>query len=523
MTLRPFAAKRRLGILCLLALNTALLSDRSPAQTPTHGTGVTGIWDITDHKLDDGGTYHIYVKLHAGQPGQAGALSYPWGDRPIGSARWNGEHFQLFAPENKLLAEGDLVGKDLALHLAVGEQKGLPRKAIAVAIEPVPPKLPHSAIKPVPSNSLAMTPPMGWNSWNRFKEAIDDKTVRAMADAMVSNGMRDAGYLYVNIDDTWEGPRDAQGNITTNAKFPNMRALADYVHSRGLKLGLYSSPGHLTCAGYSGSYGHEVQDARTFAGWGIDYLKYDWCSAAKIYGRDDLQAVYQKMGAAIADAGRPIVFSLCEYGWGDVWKWGPQVGGNLWRTTNDINDNWNSMSTIGFSQDSIAAYAGPGHWNDPDMLEVGNGHMTAEEYRTHFSLWSLLAAPLLAGNDIAHMSDDTRSILLNREVIAIDQDPKGKQATLLARTGQQEVWSKPLADGSYAVGLFNRSAVPATVTLDLSALGITDATARDLWRHSDLSIRGTKYPSVVASHGVTLLRVIPAGSRTATLRKSLQN
>ena len=255
----------------------------------------------------------------------------------------------------------------------------------------LPARVPPPALHAVPDNGLARTPPMGWNSWNHFRGKFDDATVRAIADAMASNGMKQAGYVYVNMDDTWELGRDASGHITTNKKFPNMKALADYVHSKGLKLGIYSSPGPLTCAGYEGSYGHELDDAKTYAEWGIDYLKYDWCSAGRLYEDSDMQAVYQKMGDAPRTVGRPIVFSLCQYGRNDVWKWGADVGGNLWRTTGDSSDNWDSITRIGFGQDEHGAFAKSGHWNDPDMLEIGNGGMTDTEYRTHMSLWALLS------------------------------------------------------------------------------------------------------------------------------------
>src|SRR5438445_1459621 len=227
---------------------------------------------------------------------------------------------------------------------------------------------------------------MRWNSWNKLRGSVNDAAVRGMADAMVKSGMKDAGYLYINIDDTWEGTRDEKGIIRTNSKFPDMKALADYVHGKGLKLGIYSSPGPKTCAGYEGSYGHEEDDARTYAAWGIDYLKYDWCGAGRIYKDDEMQAVYQKMGDALQATGRPIVFSLCQYGRNNVWTWGPEVGGNLWRTTGDITDTWESMTRIGFGQHPLAEYARPGHGNDPDMREVGSAGKSDTDYRTQLSL-----------------------------------------------------------------------------------------------------------------------------------------
>ncbi|MDP9170415.1 MAG: glycoside hydrolase family 27 protein, partial [Acidobacteriota bacterium] len=351
------------------------------------------------------------------------------------------------------------------------------------------------------------TPPMGWNSWNHFRGQIDDAGVRGIADAMVSSGMRDAGYTFVNIDDTWEGKRDAIGNITTNPRFPDMKALADYVHGKGLKLGIYSSPGPKTCANYEGSYGHEEQDAKQYAAWGIDYLKYDWCSAGAIYKQDDEHAVYQKMGAALLATGRPIVFSLCQYGAANVWEWGPSVDGNLWRTTGDISDNWKSMTTIGFSQNDLAKWAAPGHWNDPDMLEIGNGGMTAVEYRTHMSLWSMLAAPLLAGNDIRSMTDETKEILLNKDVIAIDQDAAGHQAHRASQTGDQEVWVRDLADGGIAVALFNLGDAEAPMKASWADLGLKRAVkVRDLWTHKDVAGAADSYSATVPPHGVVMLR-----------------
>ena len=258
--------------------------------------------------------------------------------------------------------EGKLLGDEL--HMGTRHQPDSPLTEMVAVRAPAgegayPARLPLPALHKVPYNGLAKTPPMGWNSWNKFAGRVDDAAVRGMADAIATNGMKDAGYVYINIDDTWEGDRDARGNIQTNKKFPDMKALADYVHSKGLKIGIYSSPGPNTCAGYEGSYGHEQQDARTYAEWNIDYLKYDWCGARNLYADDEMQAVYQKMGDALRASGRPIVYSLCQYGRSDVWKWGPEAGGNLWRTTGDIRDTWESMARIGFNQNDLAPWAAP--------------------------------------------------------------------------------------------------------------------------------------------------------------------
>jgi alpha-galactosidase len=381
--------------------------------------------------------------------------------------------------------------------------------------EAFPARLPLPELRDLPDNGLARTPPMGWNSWNKFHDKFDDATVRQMADAMVSSGMRDAGYTYIIVDEGWSSYRDKNGNITGNARFPDMKALADYVHSKGLKIGIYSSPGPQVCGGYQGSYGHEEQDAKTFAEWGYDYLKYDWCSAFGIYQPTpaDLEGAYQKMGEALAKTGRPIVFSLCEYGLGDVWTWGAKTGGNLWRTTFDISDNWASMERNGFSQLDIAQYVQPGHWNDPDMLEVGNGGMTGDEYRTHMSLWAMLSAPLIAGNDLRQMTDESKSILMNREVIAIDQDPAAKSVQVLSVDGKSEVLVRPLEGNAVAVGLFNRGDEPAQISfrwdgLHLGAyLGGRTLTARDLWKHEAVPVTGDSFTAMVPKHGVVLLRV----------------
>jgi len=371
-------------------------------------------------------------------------------------------------------------------------------------------------IAPAQQNGLAARPPMGWNSWNHFHGKVDDATIRAQAEAMVSSGMKAAGYTYINIDDTWQGKRDAQGNIQPNSKFPDMKALADFVHSKGLKLGIYSSPGPLTCAKYEGSYGHELQDARTYAAWGIDYLKYDLCGLRTVMkdaptpeaANKIMVDSYIKMRDALRSTGRPIVYSLCQYGNDAVWRWGTTVGGNSWRTTGDISDHYARMEQIGFSQAGLSRFAGPGHWNDPDMLEVGNGGMTAEEYRTHMSLWAILAAPLLAGNDLTTMTPETIAILTNRDVIAIDQDAAGKQGDRASAEGPIEIWTRSLADGSKAVGVFNRHPSALTTEVDFSKLGFKGAVkAKDLWLEKDLGSISSPYKVTVPGHGVLLLRI----------------
>lgn len=413
--------------------------------------------------------------------------------------------------ERKVQYEGKLAGDEL--HLSTRRRPQDPPTQMVAVRAPagegaMPARNPLPALHKVPDNGLARTPPMGWNSWNKFASRVDDPTVRSIADAMASNGMKEAGYLYINIDDTWEAGRDAQGNIQTNKKFPDMKGLADYVHSKGLKLGIYSSPGPNTCAGYEGTYGHEEQDARTYAAWGIDYLKYDWCGARNLYTDEEMQAVYQIMGDALLKAKRPIVYSLCQYGRQEVWKWGADVGGNLWRTTGDIRDAWDSMTRIGFSQNDLAPWAKPGHWNDPDMLEIGNGAMTNDEYKTHMSLWAILAAPLLAGNDLRSMSPEILAILTNREVIGVNQDKLGKQGARVWQSGEQEVWTRSLKDGAVAVAFFNRSNAAAMITIKPADLKLSGKwKARDLWTHQNVSWSETEYSASVPAHGVVMLRL----------------
>lgn len=359
-----------------------------------------------------------------------------------------------------------------------------------------------SAQTPAP---LAQTPPMGWNSWNKFGCNVSDKLIREMADAMVSTGMQAAGYQYVNIDDCWQVSRDASGTIVADpARFPSgIKALADYVHGKGLKLGIYTDAGTGTCEKRPGSLNHEVQDAKTYASWGIDYVKIDWCNAEGL----DPEVQYAKLRDALAQSGRPIVFSICNWGVKTPWRWGPHIG-NLWRTTGDINDTYDRMSLIGFGQNGLEKFAGPGHWNDPDMLEVGNGGMKRDEYRTHMALWALLAAPLLAGNDLRTMSPETKELLTNSEVLAVDQDKRGVQGHRVWEEGPLEIWVKPLADGSQAVGLFNRSESATKMTLDFKSIGApASAKVRDLLDHKDLGTMQNSYTAEVPMHGVVLARV----------------
>lgn len=387
---------------------------------------------------------------------------------------------------------------------------------------------------------------MGWSTWNHFHHDISDAMVRAQADAMVTSGMRDAGYVYVNIDGGWEGERDADGVLHPNKNFPDMRALGDYIHSKGLKFGIYTGPGPKTCGGAEASYGHEAQDARMFASWGVDFVKYDLCTFREIMaqksgatakstaspasalgyaeimdqepmpvverGDELMREAYTKMHHALLETGRPIVFNICQYGEAKVWEWGPQVGGNMWRTSGDISASYSRVVTIGFDEAGLAPYAGPGHWNDPDSLEVGNGSMTADESRTNFSLWAILAAPLIAGNDLTDMSAETKSILLNKEVIAVDQDPLGKQGDRAYQTGPLEVWSRPLSGGDIAVAMFNGTRIPLVMTLNLAKVGWHgDAAARDLWAHRNIGKIRQHYTAVVPAHGVAMLRLSHTG------------
>ncbi|MBB5328913.1 alpha-galactosidase [Tunturiibacter gelidoferens] len=368
-------------------------------------------------------------------------------------------------------------------------------------------------------NGLAKTPPMGWNSWNKFGcKGLNEKVVRETADTMVSSGMKDAGYQFVILDDCWQTGRDASGNIVADAeRFPSgIKALADYVHSKGLKFGIYTDAGAMTCAKRLGSIGHEYQDAKQYANWGVDYLKEDWCNT--LPGQNS-ESSYTLMRNALADSGRAIVFSICEWGSTKPWLWAGSIG-NLWRATGDIQDCWdckkdwggNGVTQIIDQMNGLETYAGPGHWNDPDMLEVGNGGMTKEESRAHFSMWALFSAPLLAGNDISNMTADTKEILLNKEVIAIDQDPLGRQGRRVKKTGDQEIWSKQLKDGSRAVVLLNRGPAATKIAVSWTDIGYPDslpASVRNLWTANDLGKQNGSYSADVPSHGAVMLTIKP--------------
>jgi alpha-galactosidase len=493
----------RIAVLCLFAASA-------------YAADLTGNW-VVSQDMQDGTFRKTYFDLREQDGRIAGHIRVTQFYYSIKESKGGADGFMLIGSlmdghnERTVTYTGKLQGDEL--HLSQAGRGGVPGPIVIGRRAPAgegsyPKRVDLPALHKVPANGLAQTPPMGWNSWNKFHGRVDDAAVRGMADAIASNGMKEAGYIYVNIDDTWEGARDAAGNIQSNKKFPDMKALADYVHSKGLKLGIYSSPGPNTCAGYEGTYQHEAQDAKTYAAWGIDYLKYDWCSARNIYTDEEMQAVYQKMGDALRAAGHPIVFSLCQYGRADVWKWGPEVGGNLWRTTGDISDRWDSMTRIGFNQDELAPYAAPGHWNDPDMLEIGNGGMNDDEHRTHMSLWSILAAPLLAGNDLREMTQSIKDILMNREVIAVDQDKAGHQGHRIAKTDTQEIWVRDLAGNAKAVALFNRGGDAARMSIKWSDAGASPKSkARDLWTQSDVKIDGAEFSTTVPSHGVVMLRV----------------
>jgi alpha-galactosidase len=374
-------------------------------------------------------------------------------------------------------------------------------------------------------DGLALTPPMGWNSWNTFAANIDEDLIKGTADTMIANGMRDAGYVYIVVDDCWEAmERDANGNIVPDPKkFPHgMKALGDYLHSKGFKFGIHSCAGTLTCGGYPGGRGHEFQDALSYASWGVDFLKYDWCS----HGTADARETYKTMRDAIHKAGRPMVFSLCEWGQNKPWEWAQDVG-HMWRTTGDImagydtrqrwESGWKLILDLQYTlvtnegPNGIAQYAGPGHWNDPDMLEVGNKGLTLPESRAHFSLWCVIAAPLIAGNDVRHMTKEVQAILTEKDVIAIDQDSLGKEGWRLRAETGREIWVRPLSGDQWAICVLNTGASAADITTDWSAIPILNGqySVRDVWAKKDLGTTSAPRTDHVESHDVMLFRLTP--------------
>lgn len=375
---------------------------------------------------------------------------------------------------------------------------------------------------------LALTPPMGWNTWNTFASNINETLIKETADAMIANGMRDAGYVYIVIDDTWEAKqRDAQGNLVADPKkFPSgLKALGDYLHAKGFKFGIHNCAGTKTCAGFPGGRGHEYQDALMYASWGVDFLKYDWCE----HGTADARETYKTMRDALHTAGRPIVFSLCEWGQNKPWEWATDVG-HLWRTTGDIYDSydgrkswemgWKRILDLQYSlvesngPDGIGKYAGPGHWNDPDMLEVGNPGLTFAESRAHFSLWCVIAAPLIAGNDVRKMTPEVRALFTDKDVLAVDQDPAGKQGfRALADPGKNiEIWMKELSNGEWAVCALNTGSAPAELKIDWEYLEWQlkgHYSLRDLWTKQPAGDTKTTKVVRVDSHDVVLYRLTP--------------
>lgn len=441
------------------------------------------------------------------------------GKRPLRFAAENlPEGLSLSAPSGRITGHLEKPG-EYEITLIAKNELGEARRTLRLVV----------------GDTIALTPPMGWNSWNCWGCAVDEEKIRQAADAMVESGLADHGWQYINIDDCWMvkcdsddpvvgGPtRDEYGRILTNERFPDMKALTDYVHARGLKIGTYISPGPWTCQRFEGSWRHEQLDARRFAEWGFDYLKYDWCGYGSIARRPSLEQMkepYIFMRLCLDRVDRDIVYSLCQYGMGEVWKWGAEVGGNCWRSTGDIVDTWGSMSGIGFAQDEIAPYAGPGHWNDPDMLVVGkvgwgpnlrDSRLTPNEQYTHISLWSLLCSPLLIGCDLTQLDEFTLNLLTNDEVLEVNQDPLGRQARRVSQDGYLEVWAKKMEDGSVAASLFNRDETPKTVTARWSDLGLSGAMrVRDLWRQKDIGTFENAFETEVPRHGVVLVRLRPS-------------
>ncbi|MDO9254941.1 MAG: putative Ig domain-containing protein [Bacteroidales bacterium] len=451
------------------------------------------------------------ASVTAARPGKPFLFTIPAsGDRPMTFEALNLPKGLNLDPNSGIISgKVDLKG-EYKVVLKAKNEKGVDSRELTISI----------------GDRICLTPPMGWNSWNCWGLAVDEQKVIASAHTYLNKGLMNHGWTYVNIDDGWEirgdlnPKRDPEGNILTNEKFPDMKRLGDSIHALGLKFGIYSSPGPLTCGGYTASYQHEEQDARSYASWGIDYLKYDWCSYGNI-AKDATLAEYKKpyfvMRDALNKVDRDIVYSLCQYGMGDVWKWGDEVGGNLWRTTGDITDTWESLREIGFGQVKNQPYAKPGNWNDPDMLIVGwvgwgpslhPTRLTPDEQYTHISLWCLLSAPLLIGCDLQRLDEFTLNLLTNDEVIALNQDPLGSQAKQTLVDGDIQVWVKEMADGSKAFGVFNLGGKTANFILEPEKAGLKPGgELRDLWRQKSMGKAGNLISVAIPSHGVMLYKL----------------
>jgi alpha-galactosidase len=509
-----------------LAASAVLLASRA-AFAATPSLGLSGTWEFTIGRLADGRDLNGYFVLEA-QGGRLSGHAVHYGMRfDIRKATLDGERFSFDDAlasvagqiENDRLVftanYGDDAPYSQILDSSIMHVPSAPRgvrdrfiaRRVPAGTGAAPPPIALPAVRDLPHNRLAQTPPMVWGAWYSLTIAITDPLIREMADALVSSGLRDAGFNVLNMEVGWTGTRDASGRLRSNHKFPDMKSLAQYVHSRGLKLGICTSPGPVDCTGYLGSHGHEERDARTFAEWGIDYIKHDMCSANATYRPADERSLYQKMGAALQASGRPIVYSLCQYGSADVWTWGARAGGNLWRVSSDIFDTWESVREIGFDTPDLSAYAGPGRWNDYDYLMLGLGTLTEDEYRTQMTHWCMLASPLITSVDPRKLTQFEKSVLLNRELIAVDQDVKGKPGSCVARSGSTQIWKRTLSDG-YAVALYNLGELPATLQLDANALGLSAIThARDLWTHRDVALANGRLNVRVPRHGAAIYRL----------------
>ena len=487
---------------------------------------IDGTWEVIIGRLADGRDLKAYFVLRQEQGRLTGKAVHYGMDFQLRDGRIEGDAFSF---EDLASVEGRLEGDRLIFtanyeddapysqvldntvlkvpSLPTGRRREFVARRVPSGTEAAPPRIELPLLHKLPSNGLVPTPPMVWGAWYGFTIGITDPMIREMADALASSGLRDAGFNVLNMEVGWTGQRDARGRLSANPKFPDMKGLADYVHSRGLKLGICTSPGPVDCTGYIGSHGHEEQDAKTFAEWGIDYIKHDLCSANAIYDPREHQRLYQKMGAALQASGRPIVYSLCQYGEAQVWRWGADVGGNLWRVSSDVYDTWESIHYIGFELGDLAGFARPGHWNDFDYLMVGQGNLSDDEYRTQMTQWCMHASPLITSVDPRRLTQLEKSILLNKELIAVDQDARGVAGRRVARHGSTQIWLRPVS-GGYVAALYNLGESPATLTLEPAKLGIANAAhVRDLWAHRDVALTSGQLSVRLPRHGSAAFRI----------------